>query len=136
MNFTDKVIRGNLPLALRKQIGEYISQFEGKYITVKVILGKIRSAQQNAYYWGYLIENIQTYMNEYGNDFTSDDVHEYCKENFLGFEVKPTRDGGQIKRIASTTKLTTTEWEQYTLRIRMHFSQFGLQLREPNEGEL
>ncbi len=87
-----------------------------------------RSIVQNSYYW-FLLTMLEQ---DTGND--KDDLHEYFKQKYL----KATGESfdGLFNYIKSTTKLNTTEMEDYLGKIRMFASrELGCFLPLPNETE-
>ncbi len=93
-------------------------QFKGKRVELTVKQWhKTRSNSQNAYYWGVVIEMITFAINDLGNEFDKDTIHEYLKGLFLKTtkEIIDNSTGlvTEIAYIKSTTKLTTIEFENY-----------------------
>ena len=78
---------------------------------------KKRTNPQNRYYRGVVVEMITIAINELGNDFDNETVHEYLKSLFLKKTKEIiNKESGEvtiIEYIQSTTKLTTIEFESY-----------------------
>lgn len=89
---------------------------------------KIRSLNQNAYYWGVVLKLIADHTGELETD-----LHEAFKEMFL---PKGTILLGGVERIVSrsTSHLSTVEMEEYLAKIRA-FASLELKcfIPEPNE---
>lgn len=142
MEYTGRVTETGeieLPKRMRK---EMVSAFRGHRIEVKVRrLRKRRSTNQNRYYWGVLIPAVLAAFVEAGNDLQSGNqahhelVHEFLKNKFLdnGIEVHDA-DGTLHKTPPSTTRLTTTEQEDYHESIRRFAAEYlGTVIPLPNE---
>jgi hypothetical protein len=92
--------------------------YEGKTIEISLkVWNKNRSSPQNRYYWGVVIELIKNYINDLGNDFDSDTIHELLRSLFLKQKKEiVNKESGEvtiIEYIQSTTKLSTIEFETY-----------------------
>lgn len=76
---------------------------DGKYIwPMPEKETKIRSAQQNRYYWGVVCKLISDHTG-----YTSDEVHQILTKEFLSYD-KPKH-----RFVLSTSKLKTAEFEAY-----------------------
>jgi len=92
--------------------------YEGKIIELSLkVWHKKRTTPQNSYYWGVVIELIKNYINDLGNDFDSDTIHELLRSLFLKKTKEiVNKESGEVKTIEfiqSTTKLSTIEFETY-----------------------
>ena len=94
---------------------------------------KIRSRQQQGYYWGVILDMIAEFS---GND--KDAVHTEMKRMFL--KIGEKRLGNRIVDVTrSTSDLTTVETEEYYSKIRAWARQrpedggLGLRIPVPNE---
>ena len=122
-----------------KQFINEFAQFEGKQVEVTVKRWyKKRSLNQNDYYWGVIIVLITNAINELGNEFDSETVHEYLKGLFLKDTKelidKNSGETKQIEYIKTTTKLTTVEFETYLEKCRQFAAeQFDTYIPNPNE---
>ena len=84
---------------------------------------KTRSTSQNSYYWGVLVKHISE---ETG--YSEDETHAKLAYKFLLIKDSKT------PYVKSTTKLSTTEFEEYNEKIRQWASSFlSLSLPLPNE---
>jgi hypothetical protein len=80
---------------------------------------KIRSLEQNNYYWGVVIPAIKEYIGEWD----ADEVHEALKQEFLQKKIKLQWDKRRVlKLVKSTTQQTTIEMASYLTRIRDKFA--------------
>lgn len=74
---------------------------------------KVRSPQQNAFYWGVFLP----VLTETG--YTTDELHELFKKKFLSKRKTLTKLGRKvIWKYKSTTELSTIEFEEYLEKIR------------------
>jgi hypothetical protein len=95
---------------------------------------KRRSNLQNAYYFGVLVAMVQEAMNSFGNDYTSEEVHEFLKKEF-NYEEKEIGEGYYIKVPRSTTRLTTVEFSDYKEKIQQFASSvLGIYIPDPGEA--
>lgn len=86
-----------------------------------------RSIPQNALYWAWLtvIENTT------GN--CKDDLHEFFKQKFLGYEVNEVLNE-TIEKLRTTTKLNTKSFTDYLECIRVFVAvELGIRLLTPQE---
>jgi len=94
---------------------------------------KIRSTEENNYYWGVVIEILSS---EIG--YPKDEMHEILKALFLQ-ETKylKTHDGVVEAKISkSTSELTIAEFEDYLTKIReWAIMEFGILIPLPNEKD-
>ena len=98
-------------------------------LTVAEGRGK-RSNQQNKYYWSVVCGTISDHTG-----YTPKEVHEYYKDMFLS-EKKHITIGEDEREVetATTTRLTTKQFEEYCENIRRHASEkLHLDIPEPNE---
>jgi hypothetical protein len=98
-------------------------------ITISEGRGK-RSDRQNKYYWSVCCKLISEHTG-----YTSEEVHEFLKEKFLTDKHKIVI-GGEEREIesATTTRLTTKEFEVYCENIR-RFAAQELNINIPEPGE-
>ena len=85
-----------------------------------------RSIEQNRRLWkiyGELAD--KAWVN--GRRYSAETWHEYCKEMFLGYELKAMPDGTELKTPISTTTLNTAEMTDYQNRLQVWAARnFGL----------
>ena len=87
---------------------------------------KKRSNEQNAYYWGMIVDILSK---EFG--YTPEEIHEILKFKFLSknYDFK----GQYMTGTESTATLSTSEMEDYHRKIREWASRdFNIYIPEPN----
>lgn len=91
--------------------------------------GKPRSQNQNSYLWGVVYSEMANYTGH-----STEEIHEACKQMFLPKQfvhLGPT----DTEVPKSTRELTTAEFEEYALRVRVFANRdMGLQIPLPNES--
>jgi ribosomal protein S17E len=102
--------------------------YEGKIIELSLkVWHKKRTTPQNSYYWGVVIELIKNFINDLGNDFDSDTIHELLRSLFLKTTKELiNKESGEvttIEYIKSTTKLSTIEFENYIENCKRYAAQ-------------
>jgi hypothetical protein len=121
----------------RNIVLEAINSFEGKEVLISFDkVGKKRSSNQNAYYWGVLIPILQKCFREsWGEIWSKEKTHDFCKMQF-NFIEKINESTGEIVRIPkSTTENTTTAQEELHLEIRKFILEwFDIEVPLPNEN--
>lgn len=129
------VVNGNL-MRNRNTIKNAIASFEGKDVLVTIqAKRKVRSNNQNAYYWSVIVECWKYLLKEtQGEIYSKEETHEFLKVNFNYQEVVNEQTGVVLRTVKSTTANSTTEMEEYHLRCRQAAEQlFGFNIPEPNE---
>lgn len=115
----------------------------GNYIgEIKKVYRK-RSNAQNRYKFGVVYKILQECIQDSTGDYwTIDEVHDYCKENFLPKEYAEQlrsdydEDKSEFKKPfrLTTTKLTTVGEMDYWRNISIFIAEmFGVAVPEPNE---
>lgn len=124
INFNRDEERQGLWRALRRLRGTHrleISQYR-----------KRRSDRQNRYYWPVFCKLLSDFMREQGENISPDDAHEIFKHKFLRREIIDEKTGEVIAYTASTTKLSTVEFNEYLDQIAYWLNDmFGLVVPEP-----
>ena len=121
----------------RGEIKNALKSFEGK--TIKLTIEKFankRSNNQNNYYWGIVVPILKDAIyNEWGEIWSKEKTHDFCKMQFNYFE-KINEETGEIVRVPkSTTENTTTTQEEYHLEIRKFAKEwFNVDIPLPNEN--
>ncbi len=90
-----------------------------------------RSRPQNSSYWCLIVTPFAEHLG-----YTVDECHDLLKENCsFVLEHKPDRFGKmrEIKKIISTTGMTTVEFMEYEARCRIFANTFGVYCQEPGE---
>lgn len=122
--FRAKVENGKLT-GLPVKYQSYLETLEGKYVEVKVQKERSqRSLNQNAYYWGIVIDLLSQYTG-----YTPDEMHEICRYMFL---KKVNADG--MEYVKSTATLNTAEFEEYLENIKQWAAMLNIIIPDPNEA--
>ena len=123
---------------------EVAKAFLGKKITLTVTRKKKpRSTQQNAFYWGVVLNILAHFFKEVNPDLVvnTDLVHEWCKERFLPIvlneqkQVIKSPDGKETELSWTTTLLTTVQFMDYITLIQQWAAEQGIVIPDPNEWE-
>lgn len=89
-----------------------------------------RSNAQNRYYWGVVVNLLKDALWERGYDYLPDEVHEAMKWKFL----QRHEDGLELPTVRSTTRLTTTEFNDYIENIQRWAAEYlHLSIPDPQE---
>lgn len=133
--FYSKVEQGKLNKHSAKSIAECLNSFEGIDVCISIEKKKKqRSNLQNAYYWSCVIPLIKETLYELGNEFSTEQVHDLLKYQFLKEIIPYGEDGQFIERIKSTTELSTFEFMAFKESIqRWAAEMFDLQIPDPKE---
>lgn len=101
---------------------------EGKTYNVTIVRHRERrTVDQNSLLWLW----VNCISDETGQD--KDDLHEYFKQKFLGFDTK-TLWGVQVFKSVSTASLDTLQFTQYLERIRAFAAaELGIELPDPQD---
>ena len=102
----------------RKRMQHDVMKFKGKAIEIIVKVRGKRSVDMNSYVWGVVYKELQMAFNALGNDFTIDDIHEWCKIEFNTINI--IGEGGEVigKKGGSTADLNNSEHIEYWMKIR------------------
>jgi len=105
-----------------KRIAGYIKP--GKSYTIEILPSKQkRSLNQNAYYWGVIIDLFAQ-----NTGYTKEEAHQELAGMFLFYDAHGKRF------VRSTTTLNTLEFEQYTEKCRNWIEEnLGFHVPLPNE---
>lgn len=135
LEFCGLVTDGKLPAEVSDKIAAVIRRMEGKRVLVTVREQKRRrSLNQNAFYWGVVVEAVTQMFRDAGNYVDPEDVHDFLKLRVGKLaQVFVDPNGEVIKSTGSTTKLSTQEFEVYLDRIRAWAAEFGVVIPLPNE---
>ncbi len=108
------------------KVREYLITLEGKRFDATIRKERSqRSTNQNNYYFGVVCKVLGDYFG-----YEVDEMHEALKLKFL--QVGPC----DVPTIKSTTKLNTTEFEDYLERIRRWAAtEYSVVVPLPNEAE-
>ena len=108
---------------------------DGRYL-VSIENGKNRTSPQNRYYWGCCLPIVRDGLKDIGyNEIkTNEDAHEVLKYLFLKKRIPNEETGEVIELLGTTTKLSTTEFNEYTDQIIQWASEYlNVQIPLPNE---
>lgn len=125
---------GKLSVYNQQKLNDWRERHAGKEIVLVVKLKKPnRSTPQNGYYWSVVVPMITEAVNEYGNEWTNDETHEFLKSRFNNREVE--MKGGVIVSLPqSTTSLDKAEFGRYIDEVKQWASVvLGLYIPQPNE---
>jgi hypothetical protein len=127
--FTGKIDRGKVILDSPARYIVQLSKLEGKRIELVIRKQKSkRSNDQNSAYWGIVID-ILSECEAFGG-YTKDEIHDALREKFLS--VVDPKTG--IKKIRSTTDLSTIEFNDYYANIQRWAAEFlNCYIPDPNE---
>jgi hypothetical protein len=120
----------------RNLVLEAIQSFEGKTINITIERQtKKRSNSQNAYYHGVLIPILKNCIKDsWGEVWSSERCHEFCKMQFNFYEKINEKTGEIIRLPKSTTENTTTAQEEYHHEIRNFIKEwFNVDCPLPNQ---
>lgn len=109
---------GKLQLRNRKAFDEAMASLkDGEYIFSLERARATRSLEQNAWYWGVIVEEISKLTG-----YTPDEVHEVLKAKFIPKKLAVAKGNGEIVDEfvigGSTTKLNKLEFGEYCEAVR------------------
>jgi glutamyl-tRNA reductase len=120
--------------SVTKQILKAIEGQNGKkfIITLDKYSSK-RSKQQNRYLH-LLFTILKEALNDFGNEFTSEEIKELCKAKFSLIEVVNENTGETLgKRIKGTSEMNKTELNEFIESIIRWAAELNIILPFPNE---
>jgi hypothetical protein len=133
--FTAGVKDGKLPVEVAKSIGRAIAELDGRFCQVSV--GEyvpIRSQQQNRFWFGVIVPEVQAHLAQFGAVLSPEEVHDWLvKEVWKHSQIVIMHDGSAYTKRLSSTKLTKAEWEDRIEMTRAYWAERGLMLSYPNE---
>lgn len=119
-----------------KAIHNAISLFNDKEVEIQIKeVKRKRSNPQNRYYWGVVIPYFQRLLiQEWGETFSSESIHEFLKAKFNSQEYVNEKTGEVISISRSTTDNNTKEMEEYLEKCRLFAMDFfDTMIPLPNE---
>lgn len=128
------VVNGRV--ADKKAVENALTLFNDKDIEIQIKeIRKKRSNPQNRYYWGVVIPYIQgLLMQEWGENFDSESIHEFLKSRFNSQDYVNEKTGEVITISKSTAENNTKEMEDYLEKCRVFaFDFFNARIPLPNE---
>jgi hypothetical protein len=133
---TGQIKNGSLKIANRQKFIDSIRSMNDcpVILTIRKKYNQ-RSNEQNAYYWGVIIEFWKDILlAEWGEHLNAHEVHEFLKTNFNAKDVLNEATGELLRLPKSTTKNTTTEQEEFHEVCRQKaFEMFNVMIPLPNE---
>lgn len=104
------------------------------WLKVHVTAGN-RSLSQNALYWLWMGQ-IAAFVNEKrGTEFTTQEMHEWMKHTFLGYDEPKMIGRAEIPaQLKSTAKLSKNEMFYYMEKIDQYWAQLGCLLITPADS--
>lgn len=136
--FNCELENGVLPEMLKDSIMDFVKQFGGKKIVVKIKeWRKPRSAKQNKYMFGIIGKYLVPVYREGGNDWDAFDIHE-CIMAELGYTtVVFDPKGRPYRKRMHSSDFNTMNMEEYLSRFRAYCSaNLGVFIPLPNEQEI
>lgn len=117
----------------RERFRNDLLEFAGKDITLTISkVSKSRSNNQNRYLWAVVYPYFLKGLIDVGYDLEENDtetIHEFCKKEFLEARKIGKKDvqnsfGETISMPASTTRLSTEEFNKYIERISQFAAEY------------
>lgn len=128
----EKIINFDEPLQ-RASIAREIQSLRGLQRVTICRAAPRRSDRQNRYYWPCFVGSLFDYCVAQGDEITRDEVHELFKAKFLRRTIVNKSTGEIIgQAIASTTDLTTVEFNEYLDKCARFLSEMGIIVPEPD----
>ena len=119
--FNGQVIKGRLIIANRERFDEHIKSLDGEVVLTLKKKRKLRSLNQNSYYWAILT----IAGDELGYD--PGELHDSFKSLYL------TDKSTKIPLIRSTSKLNTEQFGQYLDKVIRKVAELGIVIPTPEE---
>ncbi len=88
-----------------------------------------RSDQQNRYLWGVAYPAILKHL----PGWTADDLHEYCLCECFGWEMLEGFGKRRLRPLKRSSKLTTTEFQDFVSHIQVSMAEKGIWVPDPDE---
>lgn len=79
-----------------------------------------RNAQQNRYYWGFVLRDIAAYAWVNGRQYSSEVWHEFFAQLYAEHDDVELPDGSVVSRRKSTTKMGVKEFAEYTRQVEAY----------------
>lgn len=93
------------------------SLVDGRY-ELQITSANNRSLPQNKFYWSVVVDLIKQGLNDLGNEFSKEEVHEFLKAKFNTTELVNEDTGEIIQVPRSTATLTTIQFSEYIEKIQ------------------
>lgn len=138
--FSDVKEGGILQKNTSEAIKEALLGFTGKRVFIKIgVSRKIRSLDQNKYYWGVVIECCKQGVKElWGENITKEECHQLLKTHCHYHEKISELTDNNIRIPLDTHDLTTTGFMEYIEKCCKFIGEiFGITVPEPNsQGDI
>jgi hypothetical protein len=127
---------GRIHIRHRRQFDQQVAQLrEGAEIEIEVTIRRAtRSLNQNAWYWGVIVEAISDYTG-----FTPDEVHEFLKAKFIPKRLAIADGNGEVVDEyvlgGSTRKMNTLQFGEFCETVRRWAAE-TLAIDIPDPGDL
>lgn len=109
----------------RDKFNAYLTTLNGPVEVIVRKPRKVRSSQQNKYYWGVILKLISEHTGE-----SIDDLHNHFSYKYLSMNGK----SGKLHSKKSTTSLSTIEFMEYINKIIQWGEQFlNINFPEPED---
>lgn len=141
--FYGRLVNGKVVPSNRKVFDQTLAQYEDGPIVIEIKREKkIRSLEQNNFYWGVVLKTISIETGHHESEL-HDLFKQYLPKKFLVFKRNRNPENGQFvtpyeKTVAiakSTTELSTVEFSEYVERIRSKMADFGIIIPEAEGGK-
>lgn len=125
---------GKLFVHNRRGFDQQIAQMrEGWQVEIAVTRRRAtRSLQQNAYYWGVVIQALSDHTG-----YTPDEIHDICKARFIPKRLAMQKGNGEIVGEfvlgGSTRSLNKNEFYEYVEQIRQWAAELDCYIPDPGE---
>lgn len=129
-----KIENGELEIKDRKKVLDKIKTMKDGHGKLEFKYSNQRSIQQNRYYFAVIVWEIRKRLQELGNVFTDEDVHNFLKDKFNSKMV--IGSGGEVLGEVgqSTTEMNKEEFGVYLNKIFAWSSEFlELSIPSPNQ---
>lgn len=136
--FNCELIDGSIPGFVMNAVCEFVKQFSGKKITIKIReYRKPRSAKQNKYMFGIIGKHLVPVYRENGNDWDEFDIHETIMSELGYTKVIFDPKGKPYRKRMHSSDFNTLNMEEYLSRFRAYCSNnLGVFIPLPNEQEI
>lgn len=126
---------GALPAPVSAEIRVMLKNLEGQIVKITITKQvRRRSMKQNGYYWSVVVPAVVELFADNGTVISDDDAHDYLRQHVGGITKHVCSPHGDLVSIpASTTELSTMEFETYLDAIRAWAMQFNKVIPMPNE---
>lgn len=129
-----QVTGGKLNDYARKVILDALQRMEGKKVEVTIAeYRKKRSNNENRFYFGVVLPMVKAYLMESGDNLDLEETHEFIVRHIWKHTKIIQRDGEVMEVRLSSTRLSTTEWEQMIELTRVWAAHHGFDIPYPQE---